>query len=62
MMSNAARQESARRRPHAPPMAGPFLEFDLAAEIDHQLVRDLLTVLRPLREEASLTSTANLLT
>lgn len=35
MMSNAARQESAHRRPHAPPMASPFLEFDLTAEIDH---------------------------
>jgi quercetin dioxygenase-like cupin family protein len=39
MMSNTARQESARRRPHAPPMASPFLEFDLTAEID-QLRRE----------------------
>ena len=33
-MSDAARHESAHRRPHAPPMASPFLEFDLTAEID----------------------------
>ena len=39
MMSIAARQESAHRRPHAAPMASPFLEFDLDAEID-QLRRE----------------------
>jgi quercetin dioxygenase-like cupin family protein len=33
-MADAARHESAHRRPHAPPMAGPFLEFDLTAEVD----------------------------
>ena len=32
-MSDADRHEPARRRPHAPPMASPFLEFDLAAEV-----------------------------
>ena len=34
MMFNAAPQESAHRRPHAPPMASAFLEFDLTAEIN----------------------------
>jgi len=29
----------AHRRPHAPPMASPFLEFDLASEVD-QLHRE----------------------
>jgi quercetin dioxygenase-like cupin family protein len=33
-MSDAARQEPAHRRPQAPPMASPFLEFDLAAEVN----------------------------
>jgi len=33
-MSDAARHESAHRRPHAPPMASPFLEFDLTTEVD----------------------------
>lgn len=32
-MSDADRHEPAHRRPHAPPMASPFLEFDLAAEV-----------------------------
>jgi quercetin dioxygenase-like cupin family protein len=27
-------QHDANRRPHAPPMADPFMEFDLPAEID----------------------------
>jgi quercetin dioxygenase-like cupin family protein len=39
-MSDAARHESAHRRPHAPPMASPFLEFDLATEVD-QLHREI---------------------
>jgi quercetin dioxygenase-like cupin family protein len=34
MMSDPARQESAHRRPHAPPLASAFLEFDLTAEIN----------------------------
>jgi hypothetical protein len=38
-MSEAVRQESAHRRPHAPPLASPFLEFDLAAEVE-QLHRE----------------------
>jgi quercetin dioxygenase-like cupin family protein len=33
-MSHVARQEQAHRRPHAPPMASPFLEFNLATEVD----------------------------
>lgn len=33
-MSDTPSQAPARRRPHAPPMASPFLEFDLSAEID----------------------------
>ena len=33
-MSDAARQEPAHRRPPAPPMASPFLEFDLADEVN----------------------------
>jgi quercetin dioxygenase-like cupin family protein len=33
-MSDVTRQEPAHRRPHAPPMASPFLEFDLTAEVD----------------------------
>ena len=33
-MSEAARQEPVHRRPHAPPMVGPFLEFDLMAEVN----------------------------
>ena len=32
-MADAARHESAHRRPHAPAMAGPFLEFDLTTEV-----------------------------
>jgi quercetin dioxygenase-like cupin family protein len=39
MMSDVARQEPAQRRPHAPPMAGLFLEFDLTAEVN-QLRRE----------------------
>lgn len=38
-MSDAARREPAHRRPHPPPMASPFLEFDLMAEVD-QLRRE----------------------
>src|SRR6188472_247320 len=38
-MSNAVRQEPAHRRPHAAPLASPFLEFDLAAEVE-QLHRE----------------------
>jgi quercetin dioxygenase-like cupin family protein len=34
MMSDVARPEPAHRRPHAPPMASPFLEFDLTAEVN----------------------------
>lgn len=30
------REHEAHRRPHAPPMVGPFMEFDLTAEI-HRL-------------------------
>jgi quercetin dioxygenase-like cupin family protein len=33
-MSKTAQQEPARRRPHAPSMASPFLEFDLTAEVN----------------------------
>lgn len=33
MKSNAAQPHSSHRRPHAPSMASPFLEFDLAAEV-----------------------------
>jgi len=33
-MFDAARHESDHRRPHTPPMASPFLEFDLADEVD----------------------------
>ena len=33
-MSDDVRTETAQRRPHAPPMASAFLEFDLTAEID----------------------------
>lgn len=32
-MSDAP-QAPAHRRPHTPPMAGPFLEFDLMSEVD----------------------------
>jgi len=35
MMSDTAQLEPAHRRPHAPPMASPFLEFDLTAEVNH---------------------------
>jgi hypothetical protein len=38
-MSDTARHELAHRRPHAPPMASPFLEFDLTTEIN-QLQRE----------------------
>ena len=38
-MSDAVRQEPAHRRPHAAPLASPFLEFDLAAEVE-QLHRE----------------------
>jgi quercetin dioxygenase-like cupin family protein len=38
-MSDADRHKSAHRRPHAPPMASPFLEFDLTSEVD-QLHRE----------------------
>lgn len=33
-MSDAPPQEPPHRRPHAPPMGSPFLEFDLAVEVD----------------------------
>lgn len=33
-MSDSPPQEPAHRRPHSPPMASPFLEFDLTAEVD----------------------------
>ena len=32
-MSDALNDDVQRRRPHAPPMAGPFLEFDLTREV-----------------------------
>ncbi len=32
-MADPARPESGYKRPHTPPLAGPFLEFDLTAEI-----------------------------
>ena len=38
-MTDAARQEPTHRRPHAPPLASPFLEFDLTAEVE-QLHRE----------------------
>jgi len=33
MVPMMAQPQPAHRRPHAPPMASPFLEFDLAAEV-----------------------------
>lgn len=39
MTLDVARQVTAHRRPHAPPMAGQYLEFDLATEVD-QLRRE----------------------
>ena len=38
-MSDATREDSAHRRPHSPPMSGPYLESDLGREID-QLRRE----------------------
>jgi quercetin dioxygenase-like cupin family protein len=38
-MSDAPPPESAHRRPHTAPMASPFLEFNLTAEVD-QLHRE----------------------
>ena len=35
MFPIATRRAPAYRRPHAPPMASPFLEFDLTAEVQH---------------------------
>lgn len=35
MIATATRPAPAYRRPHAPPMASPFLEFDLTAEVQH---------------------------
>jgi len=35
MFPTATRPAPAYRRPHAPPMASPFLEFDLTAEVKH---------------------------
>jgi len=35
MSTKAVEQDSARRRPHAAPMASPFLEFDLTREVRH---------------------------
>jgi quercetin dioxygenase-like cupin family protein len=35
MIPTATRPAPAYRRPHAPPMASPFLEFDLTAEVQH---------------------------
>ncbi len=32
-MADSPQQESDRRRPHTPPMASPFLEFDLTTEV-----------------------------
>ena len=34
-MTTAARPESGHRRPHTPPLANPFLEFDLTTEVNH---------------------------
>ena len=34
MMSDAANDTSRHPRPHTPPLAGPFLEFDLLAELE----------------------------
>jgi quercetin dioxygenase-like cupin family protein len=33
-MSDAPHRDSQHRRPHAPPMAAPFLEFDLKREVE----------------------------
>jgi quercetin dioxygenase-like cupin family protein len=33
-MSDTPHNDSQRRRPHAPPMAAPFLEFDLKRELE----------------------------
>ena len=33
-MSDAPHSDSQHRRPHAPPMAAPFLEFDLKRELE----------------------------
>jgi quercetin dioxygenase-like cupin family protein len=33
-MSDAPQSDSQHRRPHAPPMAAPFLEFDLKRELE----------------------------
>ncbi|MGH9253255.1 MAG: hypothetical protein ACRD3C_01660 [Vicinamibacterales bacterium] len=33
-MSNAAHDDNQHRRPHTPPMAAPFLEFDLTRELE----------------------------
>lgn len=38
-MSDAPHSDSQHRRPHSPPMAAPFLEFDLTREIE-QLHRE----------------------
>ena len=38
-MCESPPQEPAHRRPHSPPMASPFLEFDLTAEVDRFTVR-----------------------
>jgi quercetin dioxygenase-like cupin family protein len=35
MVPIAAQEKAVHRRPHAPPMASPFLEFDLTAEMKH---------------------------
>jgi hypothetical protein len=50
MMSDVARQEPAQRRPHAPPMAGLFLEFDLTAEVN-QLRRETTVEYGPERPD-----------
>ena len=33
-MSDGRHEDSRHRRPHPPPMAAPFLEFDLARELE----------------------------
>ena len=33
-MSDDPSRNSVHKRPHTPPMASPFLEFDLTAEVD----------------------------
>jgi len=34
MIADAVRHQPTHRRPHAPPIASPFLEFDLTTEFN----------------------------